>query len=164
MNALLHIDARDLTFEETVNGWRKVIFEIAAFTFGDNGRVMDQSDRTYTVRNVGQGLIRSTLESGIFYSVNLPIKKAGAYQLRDGRPRSTSKRIGSANQFIEVPDVKKGRLTLSGIDGDGQRSCHGEQCLTVSVWLNKRRASKKAREASRPASEPSDAKSSSEGE
>jgi hypothetical protein len=27
----------------------------------------------------------------------------------------TSKKIGSANQFIEVPDIKKGRLALSGM-------------------------------------------------
>ena len=30
------------------------------------------------------------------------------------RDHATQK-IGSANQFIEVPDIKKGRLTLSGI-------------------------------------------------
>ena len=114
MNALLHIDARDLTFEETVNGWRKVIFEIAAFTFGDNGRVIDQSDRTYTV-NMSDKDYKRTFESGIFYRVNLPIKKPGAYQLRTAVQRSTSKRIGSANQFIEVPDVRKGDWRFRGI-------------------------------------------------
>ena len=114
MNALLHIDARDLMFEETINGWRKVMFEIAAFTFGDNGRVIDHSDRAYTV-NMSDKDYRRTLESGIFYRVNLPIKKPGAYQLRTAVRDSTSKRIGSANQFIEVPDVKKGRLALSGL-------------------------------------------------
>jgi VWFA-related protein len=114
MNALLHIDARDLAFEETVNGWRRVMFEIAAFTFGDNGRVIDHSDRAYTV-NMSDKDYQRTLESGIFYRVNLPIKKPGAYQLRTAVRDSTSKRIGSANQFIEVPDVKKGRLALSGL-------------------------------------------------
>ncbi|MGA9770031.1 MAG: VWA domain-containing protein [Blastocatellia bacterium] len=114
MNALLHIDARDLTFEETVNGWRRVTFEIAAFTFGDNGRVIDQSDRAYSVSMSDRDYQR-TLESGIFYRVNLPIKKPGAYQLRTAVRDQTSKKIGSANQFIEVPDVKKGRLALSGM-------------------------------------------------
>ncbi|HKP84481.1 MAG TPA: VWA domain-containing protein [Blastocatellia bacterium] len=114
MNALLNIDARDLQFEETVNGWRKVTFEIAAFTFGDNGRVVDQSDRAYTV-SMSDKDYRRTLETGIFYRVNLPIKKPGAYQLRTAVRDHTSKKIGSANQFIEVPDVKKGRLTLSGM-------------------------------------------------
>ncbi len=133
MNALLHIDAHDLTFEETVNGWRKVVFEIAAFTFGDNGRVIDQSDRTYTV-NMSDKDYKRTLESGIFYRVNLPIKKPGAYQLRTAVRDGTSKKIGSANQFIEVPDVKKGRLALSGmiVRGASEPSASSPEPVSVT--------------------------------
>jgi hypothetical protein len=47
--------------------------------------------------------------------VNHPVKKPGAYQLRAAVRDSTSQKIGSATQFIEVPDISKGRLTLSGI-------------------------------------------------
>jgi VWFA-related protein len=114
INALLHIDARDLTFEETVNGWRKAAFEVAAFTFGDNGRPIDQSDRIYSV-NMSDEDYKRTLKTGIFYRVNLPIKKPGAYQLRTAVRDHTSKKLGSANQFIEVPDAKQGRLALSGL-------------------------------------------------
>jgi VWFA-related protein len=114
INALLHIDARDLTFEETVNGWRKAAFEVAAFTFGDNGRPIDQSDRIYSV-NMSDEDYERTLKTGIFYRVNLPIKKPGAYQLRTAVRDHTSRKLGSANQFIEVPDAKQGRLTLSGL-------------------------------------------------
>ncbi|HLQ77434.1 MAG TPA: hypothetical protein VK210_08770, partial [Terriglobia bacterium] len=44
----------------------------------------------------------------------VPIKKAGAYQMRVVL-RDWNGRLGSATQFVEVPDVKKGRLALSGI-------------------------------------------------
>ena len=121
MNTLLHIDARDLTFEETVNGWRRVTFEVAAFTFGDNGRVIDQSDRAYTV-SMSDKDYRHTLESGIFYRINLPIKKPGAYQLRAGVRDRASKQTGSANQFIEVRDIKDGRLSLSALIANGART------------------------------------------
>ena len=114
VNALLHIDAHDLVFEETVNGWRKATFEVAAFTFGDNGRVVDRSDRAYTVSMSGKDYER-TLETGIFYRINLPIKKPGAYQLRTAVRDQTSKKLGSANQFIEIPDIKRGKLALSGL-------------------------------------------------
>jgi len=114
INALLHIDARDLTFAETVNGWRKTSFEVAAFTFGDNGQVIDQSHRVYTV-NMSDKDYRHTLEAGIFYRINLPIKKPGAYQLRAAVRDVTTKKLGAANEFIDVPDVKKGKLTLSGV-------------------------------------------------
>lgn len=114
VNALLHIDARELTFEETVNGWRKTTFEIAAFTFGDNGKVIDRSDKAYTVSMSEKDYLR-TLETGVFYRVNLPIKKPGAYQLRTAVRDESSKKVGSANQFIQVPDLKKNSLTLSGL-------------------------------------------------
>lgn len=58
---------------------------------------------------------KRTLETGIFYRVNLPIKKPGAYQLRTAVRDHTSKKLGSANQFIEVPDLKQGKLALSGL-------------------------------------------------
>ena len=114
VNALLHIDAADLTFEETVNGWRKTSFEIAAFTFGDNGQVIDHSDRLYSV-SMSDKDYRRTLQSGIFYRISLPIKKPGAYQLRAAVRDQQTKKLGSANQFIEIPDTKKGRLALSGL-------------------------------------------------
>src|SRR5262249_45460412 len=37
------------------------------------------------------------------------------YQLRTAVRDANSEHVGSASQFIEVPDVNKGRLTLSGI-------------------------------------------------
>lgn len=114
VNAMVHIDANDMMFEETVNGWRRATFEIAAFTFGDNGQVIDRSDRGY-ILSMSDKDYQRTLEKGIFYRINLPIKKPGAYQLRTAVLDQGSKKLGSANEFIEIPDLKKGRLTLSGL-------------------------------------------------
>lgn len=114
VSSLLHIDASDLTFAPEANGQRKVSFEIAAFTFGDNGRVVDQSIRGYVVR-MTEREYEHTLKAGIFYRVNLPIKKPGPYQLRTAVRDTASLKLGSANQFIDVPDLKKSRLTLSGM-------------------------------------------------
>ena len=114
VSSLLHIDANDLTFGQEANGQRKVSFEIAAFTFGDNGRVVDQSIRGYLV-HMTEREYKHTLKAGIFYRVTLPIKKPGAYQLRTAVRDTASLKLGSANQFIEVPDIKKRRLMLSGM-------------------------------------------------
>src|SRR5262249_49349287 len=48
------------------------------------------------------------------YSMHVPVKTAGAYQMRVVL-RDFSGELGSATQFVEVPDVKSGRLALSGI-------------------------------------------------
>ena len=114
INALLHVDARDLVFEDLANGWRKTTFEVAAFTFGDNGRAVDQSDRAFSV-SMNEADYHRTLERGIFYRISLPIKKPGAYQLRTAVRDRMSKKVGAANQFIDVPDLKKTALALSGI-------------------------------------------------
>ena len=116
--SLLHIDARDLSFEEekegVFKGFYKTRIDVMAMTFGDNGVVVDQDDRVHTIRLPAQDYRRS-VEAGFVYSVSLPIKKPGAYQLRIAVRDTKTERVGSANQLIEIPDMKKGRLTLSGI-------------------------------------------------
>jgi VWFA-related protein len=118
MRSMLHIRGRDLTFTDEPDGWHKAVFDIVAITFGDNGIVVDQIGRTHTIRVKGKTYER-ILDSGFTYNVTVPVKKAGAYQLRTSLRDVPSNRIGSANQFIEVPDIKKNRLTISGILASG---------------------------------------------
>ncbi len=118
MRSMLHIRGRDLTFTDEPDGWHKAVFEIIAITFGDNGVVVDQLSRSHTMR-VKDKAYERILKSGFTYSVTVPVKKPGAYQLRTALRDVLSNRIGSANQFIEVPDIKKNRLAISGIVATG---------------------------------------------
>ena len=138
VSSLLHVDANDLTFATEANGQRKASFEVAAFTFGDNGSVVDSSIRRYVVR-MTEREYEHTLKVGIFYRVNLPIKKPGAYQLRTAVRDTASLKVGSANQFIEIPDLKKSRLALSGImvrgaqiDAAGRSSANAQQSARMT--------------------------------
>ena len=114
MRSLLHVEARDLTFTDEPDGWHKGVFDILAVTFGDNGMVVDEVNRTHTIRMRGETYKR-VLENGFVYYLTVPVKKPGAYQLRAALRDTASERVGSASQFIEVPDINKNRLTLSGI-------------------------------------------------
>lgn len=114
MRSALHIDARDLTFVETPEHRHKVVFDVLAMTFGDNGAPVDSVGKTYTVELTDDWYKRSQ-QAGLVYYLTVPIKKAGAYQLRVSIRDSSSERIGSASQFVEVPDIKKNRLALSGL-------------------------------------------------
>ena len=114
VRSLLHIDGRDITFTKEADGWNKAVLDIIVITFGDNGTIVDQLNKTYTLR-VRDDAARRAMENGFTYTINLPIKKAGAYQLRAALRDSTSERVGSASQFIEIPDIKKNRLMLSGL-------------------------------------------------
>ncbi len=114
MRSMLHVKASDLTFEEEPDGWHKASFDILALTFGDNGIVVDRMGKTHTMRVKGKTYDR-IIKDGFTYYITVPVKKAGAYQLRTALRDTVSDRIGSSSQFIEVPDFKKNRLTVSGI-------------------------------------------------
>jgi VWFA-related protein len=114
VRSLLHIEARDLTFVDEPDGWHKAVFDVAAFTFGDNGTIVDRVDQIKTIRVRGEAYKR-VLENGFVYTLTVPVKKPGAYQLRTALRDTATERLGSAAQFIEVPDVANARLALSGI-------------------------------------------------
>ncbi|MEW6126551.1 MAG: VWA domain-containing protein [Acidobacteriota bacterium] len=118
MRSLLHIDTRALKYTEEANGNKKAVVDIAAVTFKDDGKPIDQFLRSYAIGVTQLNFERFT-KQGLIYSIILPVKKPGAYQLRVAVRDENSGLLGSANQFIEVPDVKKGRLTVSGITAQG---------------------------------------------
>ncbi len=114
MRSLLHVRGEDLTFTDEPDGWHKAVFDILAVTFGDNGVVVDQISRTQTIRLRGTAY-EAVLSDGFTYTLLVPVKKPGAYQLRTALRDGASERVGSASQFIEVPDLKKKQLALSGV-------------------------------------------------
>lgn len=114
MRSLLHVDAKDLTFTDEPDGWHKTVFAVMAVTFGDNGLVVDQLSHVHTMRVRG-AQYEKMMKQGFVYFVTVPIKKPGAYQLRTALRDEASSRVGSVSQFVEVPDLKKNRLSLSGV-------------------------------------------------
>jgi VWFA-related protein len=114
VRSLVHISAKDLTFTDKPDGMHEAVVNIVAYTFGDSGSVADSVGETHTI-TLTDKLYQRALASGLVYSLNVPIKNAGSYQLRVAVRDGKSEKVGSASQFINVPDIKKDRLTLSGI-------------------------------------------------
>ena len=126
--SMLHIDAREFSFKEEPDGWHKAVMDIIAVTYGDGGRVVDSLNRTETIRVRGKTFERVRGE-GLVYTLNVPVKKPGAYQLRVAVRDATTERTGSASQFIEVPNLAKDRLALSGmvIQSEAPRAANRRQ-------------------------------------
>jgi VWFA-related protein len=114
MRSLLYINANDLTFTDLPDGGHQAEFDVVAITFGDNGSVIDQVGQSFTLRARAEEYTRLRRDGFVFF-LTVPIKKAGAYQLRAALRDHASTHIGSASQFIDVPDIKKNRLVVSGI-------------------------------------------------
>ncbi len=114
VRSLVHISIKGLTFTEKPGGLRESVINIVAYTFGEDGRVVDSVGETHTI-SLTDALYQRAQTSGLVYSLNMPIKRAGAYQLRVAVRDDKSSKVGSASQFINIPDIKKSGLALSGI-------------------------------------------------
>jgi len=115
---LLQVDAHDLTFSEEPDGTRKVVVDVAAFAIGEQGAVAGSSDRNFVIR-LSPREYQQASSGGLVYKLNVPLEKPGAYQMRVAVRDAGSGRIGSASQFIEVPDVRQRHIALSGIVMNG---------------------------------------------
>ena len=114
VRSLVHISTKDLTFTDKPDGRHEAVINVVAYTFGDNGRIADSVGETHTI-TLTDRLYNRALASGLVYSLKVPIKKAGGYQLRVAVRDDKSQKVGSASQFIKVPDIENDRLALSGI-------------------------------------------------
>ena len=114
VTSFLHVNAGDLKFTDEADGSKKAVFDILAVSFGANGAADGQLSKTYTFTIKGEAY-QKLLKEGFVYYFTFPVKKAGAYQYRVAIRDTKTQKIGAANQFIEVPNLKKNRLTLSGL-------------------------------------------------
>jgi VWFA-related protein len=114
LRSRLHIKTQDLSFKEEPDGWRSAQLVLRALLLGDNGRIVDEHRRAFTVRLRGATLAR-VQSQGFDYVFNMPAKKPGSYQFRIAIIDTVSSRVGSAAQYVEVPNLKNKQLALSGI-------------------------------------------------
>ena len=121
INAMFHFDVQGLTFNRVNDGPRQAQFDTAAVTFDVDGKAVVAADKTWNLR-VEDKDYEELLRRGLVYSLHLPVKKPGAYQMRMVVRDSASEEVGSATRFIEVPDIAKGRLSLSGIVLSGEQA------------------------------------------
>jgi VWFA-related protein len=113
IQALVYIDAKDLQFTKTAEGKEKAVFDIVAMTFGENGIPVERLSKIYTLE-VPEKVYQKMLANGFVYTLSVPVKKSGAYQFRIALRDTVSNKVGSASQFVEVPNIKK-RMVLSSL-------------------------------------------------
>jgi VWFA-related protein len=115
MRSLIHVDARDLTFTEEPDGRRKAVFDVAGATFGAAGQVVEKIDQTSYTMRVSERVYRRLLQTGFVYTIDFPVKRSGAFQLRFSVRDQATQRVGSTGHSVVVPDLGDGRLALSGL-------------------------------------------------
>lgn len=114
LDTTLEIDARDLQFNAGPDGRRKATFDILALIYGAESKPLASFEKSYTVL-LTDAAFRRALREGLVQQLQLPVKHAGAYQLRGAVRDHASGQVGSASEFVEVPDLARGELAVSGI-------------------------------------------------
>src|SRR6185369_2896915 len=114
VRSLLHVDLHEIKFEEQADKTKQAVIEILVIAYGDNGLIVDQVGKTYTLSFTPEQYERY-MKQGLVHTFTFPVKKPGAFQLRVAIRDAGTDKVGSANQFIDIPNLKKDRLTMSGV-------------------------------------------------
>ena len=113
VRSFVYIDARNLTFT-AVNGRHQGSIELHGVVFGDNGAIAYQIKRGASV-SLSEQDYQQAMANGIALSFDMPVRRAGAYQARLAVRDRTSSKMGSAGQFVLVPDLRNKKPAVSGI-------------------------------------------------
>ncbi|HEY9284604.1 MAG TPA: hypothetical protein VIP46_14205, partial [Pyrinomonadaceae bacterium] len=132
IRSALLMDGAALTFKPLPDGRHEAVIDVVAVTLGEEGQIVDQVSLVETLRVPAAKLERFRRE-GVLYGMNLKVSKPGAYQLRVAVRDAASGRIGSASQYVEVPQVGKDKLALSSlvITGNNPQAMSARQMLSA---------------------------------
>jgi VWFA-related protein len=112
VRSFVYLNPQNLTFT-TVNDRQQTSLEIHGAIFGENGTVEAQVKRG-AVLNLRQNEYEQALRDGLNLRLDIPAKEPGSYQVRVAVRDEKSAKIGSAGEFVTVPDLKK-HLATSGV-------------------------------------------------
>jgi VWFA-related protein len=113
VRSFVYFAGKNLTFVP-VNDRQQASIELHGVIFGDNGSVIEQYKHGATI-SLSEEDYQRALKSGMSLTFDMPAKRPGSYQLRVAIKDRTSSQIGTAGQFVTVPDLNKNRLAVSGI-------------------------------------------------
>lgn len=137
LRTLIHVDVRPFAFkevpadatDENKTPWMEANIAIAAYLFGDNGAVVDKVSQTQRLR-ARKAVFEKFLADGVTQTLELPVARPGAYQLRAAILDPSNQKAGSASQFVDVPNVKSKRLILSDVALYGDDYTQGKSNLS----------------------------------
>ena len=126
VRALLHIDARALTFVDGDGGRKTASVDVLGMVFNQEGDEVGHLSTGFAVALTAEAE-SDALRDGLAYNLRIPILRAGGYQVRFAVRDQHSGAMGSAGEFVDVDDMTGGAFALSGIvlRGDDRQDSSG---------------------------------------
>jgi VWFA-related protein len=109
---LLYVDPRDITFRADLYGIQYAALDIVILASGYGVDPLAALSRHVTI-DANDDKLKQLRKDGLLFTLDVPVKQAGPYQIRACVLDSTSRIAGSAGQYIDIPDLKKRHLALT---------------------------------------------------
>ena len=114
----IHLDPKDVKIVETEDGGALIDLETVCLTSDSNGKAQDFRHVKYTFDIKPEKKSENLAwvqKHGIRFSLLLPVKKPGSYYVRIAVHDTKADKVGSAYQFVEIPDLDRKGIALSNI-------------------------------------------------
>lgn len=108
----IHIGQAGISYGDDNSG---ATVRLAGVVLNDKGKIASSFSNQLTVKPPRT----DSADGGVFFTQHSPLVP-GIYQIRIAARDEKSARVGSAMQWIVVPDLKKSQLTVSSVLLDGQ--------------------------------------------
>ena len=114
LNVLLHIDAGGLAFTPGEGGRHNAAFNVVARVAGERNEPAQMVTKEAALR-LTDASFQEAMSAGLTYRFSVPAPRAGLYEVRVAIQDAAGGKLGSAREFVEVPDLKSGRPAVSGV-------------------------------------------------
>jgi len=114
VRALVHIDGKAITFTDEPGDKKKAVIDVVAVTMDEKNKVIDEFNRSHDYI-VDARAMPVIAQNGLIYATDVLVKKPGTYNFRVAIRDESSKLIGSSSQIVDIPDLKKAKLSVSGL-------------------------------------------------
>ena len=113
IRSFIYLDPANLTFNK-VDDREETSLEIHGVVFGDNGAPVEQVTHRLPL-SFTKDEYDKAVRDGLRLRFDMPARRPGAFQVRIAIKDNYGYKIGSAGQFVAVPDLNNKQLALSGI-------------------------------------------------
>jgi len=127
-----HVDLSGVPFVRA-NGRHLATVDTTATVFDESGAVVGSLAAERAALDLTDASYEEAIKRGLQYQKAFPVKP-GRYRVRVAAREDGEGRLGTASQWVQVPDLAEGKLTLSSLfllrkEGDGSPSLRDAQAL-----------------------------------
>lgn len=114
VRTLINVEPTSLQFSDGANGRKTARFDLVAMTFNEKGLPTAQVAQNFEI-SVSPDSYKKLLEKGILCNLSFAPRESGYHQVKVALRDHASNRIGTAAQRVDVPNLNREPLGLSGI-------------------------------------------------